>query len=80
VGDKLTFQVKRDIDVKLVVSKGRMVDKRRSTIKLVVCVPVYYDEDEEITIATFGTDGNFSVSSRAVKRAGLELAVDEVGV
>jgi hypothetical protein len=76
VGKEITYQIRKDIDVRLEESQKK-ADQKRMAVKLVVSVPVYYDEDEEITIACLGTDGNFSISKRAIEEAGLTLVTDE---
>jgi len=76
MGEEFTYQIKRDIDVRLEESTKKN-DQKRMAIKLIISVPVYYDEDEEHTIAVLGTDGNFSISRSAIREAGLTLELDE---
>jgi len=70
--NKVGLKIVRNLDVFLRVNK-REQDHRRNAVELVVSVPVFYDENNDVVIARLGTDGNFAIDIDNIKKAGLEL-------
>ena len=85
MGEGIKLTIKKDIKIRLEKSNKKS-DQARSAVRLVVDMPFYsdhehlMDEDESITIATMGTDGNFTVSREVIDRIGLQLNVYENGL
>jgi len=71
------LEIKKDLTIRLKVS-DKKDEQKRAAIKLIVDAPVYHEEDEyvedeEITIAEFGTSGNLIIFRKKIERAGLTL-------
>jgi len=64
--------IRKDLTIRLKTS-NRKDEQKRAAITLIVDVPAYYDEDEEIIIAQFGTSGNLTIFRDDIEKAGLTL-------
>ena len=64
--------IEKTVDFKLVKSLEE-ISQRRQALYLVVSVPVYYDEDKDLTLISIGTDGNFTIHRDAIEEAGFKV-------